>query len=352
MKKLKKVKMRKSVRRAYLIIILIIAIMSVFVLYNSFNSANKKNFVKANIYEYNNKYSYVYDVNMVENSYVDKDNVGEDDVYITNLMDTVDINMKYEYSANQSSNISYNYQIIGYLEATYSKDGQEQKVWRKSDVIIPREEFEITGDKFEINENFNLNIKEKIQMVKDFQEELGMQVQATYTVYLGVSTDTIVLGKDVANVYSPNIVFDIGTKTTTISTTTENEAKPQIVTKMVEENDELLQIKRSVATITLIVACAIFVILLVKTENGNNVRNEYKVELNKIIKGCSEKIVESNSRIDIEGQGLVDVREFAEVLKVSEELFKPILYWNNEKEEESWFCVLGNNVVYRYILRR
>ena len=48
----------------------------------------------------------------------------------------------------------------------------------------------------------------------------------------------------------------------------------------------------------------------------------------------------------------MDVREFDEILKVSEELFKPILYWNNDKEEESWFCVLGNNMVYRYILKR
>ena len=94
------------------------------------------------------------------------------------------------------------------------------------------------------------------------------------------------------------------------------------------------------------------IVLLVKTRNNNTVRNEYKIELNKILKGCDEKIVEVNSRIETSGQGLVDVREFDEVLKVSEELFKPILYWNNEKEEESWFCVLGNNMIYRYVLKR
>ena len=91
---------------------------------------------------------------------------------------------------------------------------------------------------------------------------------------------------------------------------------------------------------------------MIKTENKNNVKNEYKVEFNKILRGCEEKLVESNSKIDVEGQNLVDVKEFSEVLKVSEELFKPILYWNNEADEETWFCVLGDNTVYRFVLKR
>ena len=348
----RKVKIRKSVRNTYILILVLIIMMSVIVLYKSFNSANKKSFVKANIYEYNNKSEYSYDVNIVENDYIDKDNVGEENVFITNLMDNVDITMKYQYLANQSSDIKYTYQITGFLEATYTKDGQEQKVWRKTDVILPMADSEITSDYFEIEKSFNLNIKEKIDTIKAFQEELGMQVEAKYTVYLGVTVNTNVLGKEITNVYSPDIVFEIGPKTTVVKSNVENSERPQIVTKMVQENDEAALAKKTVATITLVLATGILIILLVKTNNSNIVRNEYKLELNKIIRSCEEKLVEANSRIDIEGQKLVDVREFEEVLKVSEELFKPILYWNNDEEEETWFCVSGDNTVYRFILKR
>ena len=351
-KRERKVKIRKSIRNTYILILLLIITISLVVLYKSFNSANKKSFIKANIYEYNNKSEYAYDVNMIQNDYIDKDNIGEDNVFITNLMDNVDITMKYQYVANQTSDIKYTYQVAGFLEATYTKDGQEQKVWKKNDVILPKEDFEVNSNSFEIEKSFNLSIKEKIDTIKAFQEELGMQVEAKYTVYLGVTATTNVLGKEVTNVYSPDIVFEIGPKTTIVKTNVENSERPQIVTKMVQEDDEAALTKKTIATVTLILATGLLVLILFRTNNSNIVRNEYKLELNKIIRGCEEKLVEANSKIDIEGQKLVDVREFEEVLKVSEELFKPILYWNNEEEEETWFCVSGDNTVYRFILKR
>lgn len=350
--KAKKIKIRRSVRIAYIAILLIIMMLSLFILQGSFNSEKNKAFTKTNIYEYNNKYLYSYDVNMLDNAYIDKESVPDKDVYVTDLMNTVDINMTYVYEANQSSDIEYNYQIIGNLEATYSKEGEEQKVWKKTDVIVPTKDLSVTSDKAEINESFELNMNDKIQMIKDFQQELGIQVQTKYTVLLEITTKTNILGQDVINTYSPDLVFDITSKTTTISTTVENTAKPQIITKMVQAENEFSQVKAILGSIMFVAALVILIVLLVKTKNNNVVRNEYKIELNKILKGCDEKIVEVNSRIDTSGQGLVDVREFDEILKVSEELFKPILYWNNDKEEESWFCVLGNNMVYRYILKR
>ncbi len=350
--KAKKIKIRRSVRNTYITILLIIMCLSIFILQNSFNSEKNQAFIKTNIYEYNNKYLYSYDVTLIDNSYIDDESVPDKNVYVTDLMNNVNVNMTYTYEANQSSDIEYNYQIIGNLEATYSKDGEEQKVWKKTDVIVPTKDLCVTSDKVEINENFELNMGDKIQMVKDFQQELGIQVQTKYTILLEITTKTNILGQDVINTYSPDLFFDITSKTTTISTTTENTAKPQIVTKMVQEENEFSQIKVIFGSIMFVVALVVLIVLLVKTRNNNTVRNEYKIELNKILKGCDEKIVEVNSRIDTSGQGLVDVREFDEVLKVSEELFKPILYWNNEKDEESWFCVLGNNMIYRYVLKR
>lgn len=102
----------------------------------------------------------------------------------------------------------------------------------------------------------------------------------------------------------------------------------------------------------MIIAGIGLIVLLIKTKNSNTIKNEYKMELNRILKGCEEKIVEVKEKIEVDGQNLVSVKEFEEIIKVSEELFKPILYWNNENEEESWFCVLGNNIVYRYVLKR
>ena len=131
----KKVKIRKSLRYAYIIVLLAIIVTSLFVLYQSFNLVDKKNFVKTNIYEYNNKYLYSYDIDMIDNDYIAKENVPDENIYVTELMNKANINMSYVYTANKSENITYSYKIVGNLEATYSKDGDEQKVWKQTDFI-------------------------------------------------------------------------------------------------------------------------------------------------------------------------------------------------------------------------
>lgn len=349
--KKKGIKIRKSVRNAYILILLMIIVVSLFTLYNTFNVDNKK-FVKTNIYEYNNKFDYSYDVNLKENNYITKENVSDGNAYITDLIDNVVVNMNYIYDTNKTSDIIYSYQVVGNLEATYTKDGIDQKVWKKTDVIVPMNEFTTSTDKLELKEKIDLNLKEKIETVKNFQQEVGIQVQAKYTILLEIVTNTNILGKNIVNVYSPDVVFEIGNKTTTVTTNVEESAKPMVATKMINEPAKNSEIKNIVATGAGAIAAILLVFVLLKTKNNNTVRNEYKIELNKILKSCDEKIVAVKDKIETEGQNLVNVKEFDEIIKVSEELFKPILYWNNENDEESWFCVVGNNILYRFILKR
>jgi len=352
-KKSNKVKIRKSVRTFYVSILVCLSLISILVLYNSFNSKSKKNFIKENIYEYTNKYFYSYDILMLENNYVNKENLGDKNVYITDLMDIAKINMTYVYNANQNSDVLCTYRIIGNLEAIYSKDGQKQKVLKDTEVLVDTKDINKNSDStVEINENFDLNLKEKIEMIKGFKEELGMQIETTYTILLEVTTSTSVMGQEVTNVYTPDLVFEISPKTTTVKTNAEENSRPQIVTKLMNEKDEFAEIKCIIATFVFILSIALLIVLLIKTKNNNTIKNNYKIELNKILKECGEKIVEVGSKIDTEGQNIIDIKDFDEIIKVSEELFKPILYWNDENEEKSWFCVMGSNIIYRFILKR
>ena len=108
--------------------------------------------------------------------------------------------------------------------------------------------------------------------------------------------------------------------------------------RLVQKQQRYIQIQKIIVTGVTIASVGLILFILFRTTNTNRVKNEYKAELNRLLKGCEEKIVEVSQKIETEGQNLVDVREFDEIIKVSEELFKPILFWNNEKEEESWFC--------------
>ena len=351
MEKKGKVKIRKSVRTFYILALVLIILLSWYSLYRT--SRIENNATKKDIYEYTNKYFYSFDVDLIDNKFITSENVSDPNTYITDLINTVPTNMTYTYTSNNESDITYSYQIVGNLEAVYKKDGEEQKVWKMSDVIVPMKEMEIHSDKVEINENFTLNLKDKIDMITSFEVNLGMQVTTNYTVLLEVVTKTNFEGEEIINSYSPNLVFEIGPKTTVVHSDTQNSEKPTVISKIeVEKANPVSNIQKAIVSFVDAASAILLLLIFIKTRNSNSVKNEYKQALNKILKGFEEKIVEVNQRIETEGQNVVDIKEFDEIIKVSEELFKPILYWNNDKEEESWFCVLGNNIIYRFILKR
>ena len=83
-----------------------------------------------------------------------------------------------------------------------------------------------------------------------------------------------------------------------------------------------------------------------------SVRNEFKYELNRILKICQDKIVEVSSKPNDEKREVVFVKDFGEIVKISEELFKPILYYKKNDADEAWFTVVSEKTSYRFILKK
>ena len=90
-----------------------------------------------------------------------------------------------------------------------------------------------------------------------------------------------------------------------------------------------------------------------KTKKFNAIRNEFKLELNRILKSCQDRIVIVKNQIDNDSESIIDVNDFGELIKLSEELYKPILCWisDNLEEEQAQFSVISNKVKYRFIFR-
>ena len=74
--------------------------------------------------------------------------------------------------------------------------------------------------------------------------------------------------------------------------------------------------------------------------------------MNKILRICNDKIVEVNTKPNDEEIEVVFVKDFGEIVKISEELFKPILYYSEKDDKEAWFSVMSGKTSYRYILKK
>lgn len=348
----KKVKMRKSIRYFYLTSSILILVCSSVYLLKTLVSAENYSVRNEEIYSYKNSFNYDYKVNIMKNPYIEESYLEmKEEAYVTDLIQSIDLNLNYKYDANVESNVEYEYSVKGFLEATYTKDSEVQKVWEKEYSLLDTKKETKNTDIINIKENLKLDLRDENNLVKRFEQEMGMNIDAKYIVILEIKTNTNVEGEKVSNKYISSVNIDLAEKTTKVKGENNKEDK-KYISKQVEE-----QVEFNVVSIIIALALDVLAIIIIRyiysrTSSTNRIRNEYRQELNRILRLCQDKIVQVNTQYDMKNERIVDVKDFGEIIKVSEELFKPILYWSAKDREEAWFSVVSNHVTYRYILTK
>lgn len=351
MRAVKKIKMRKSTRYFYIAIASIVLAISSATLFGSF-LGGKTNKTKEEIYKYTNKFNYGYQVNLLPNKYIEENTLGMNETaYVTDLIDKINLDLNYNYTSDEKSTIKYTYSIKGVLNGVYTRDGEEQKVWTKQYTLKETTENTVIDEKFEIKESIPLDLKAQNKLVKDFEQEIGISVNATYNVILEVQTNTEIDGEQVANKYASSLTIDVGRKTTTLKGEN-NKEDTEYISKEIEHQTGVSTASKVISAIFFVISIAMLQYITTKTVAMNKTRNEFRQELNRILRLCQDKIVQVSSKLEVDTTNVVNVKDFGEIFKVSEELFKPILYWISPRNDEAWFTVMSHGVTYRYILKK
>ena len=177
-----------------------------------------------------------------------------------------------------------------------------------------------------------------------------MTISAKYNVKLKIKITTEVEEKEIVDELIPSINIDLAEKTTKLYGEN-NLQNTEYISKEYKISEKSSGLKMLIDIVLIVIA--IFALKHVsKFKVANVVRNEFKYELNRILKICQDKIVQVSTRPNDEEVEVVYVKDFGEIVKVSEELFKPILYYNAKENEEAWFSVMSGKTSYRYVLRK
>ena len=343
-------KMRKSTKYGVTIVSIIVLIFSFINFIKTMQKENMKTFTKE-IYKYTNKYNYNYKVNLISNKYMTNEEIKDKNLaYVTDLIDNIKLDLNYDYTANKNSEIKCTYSVVGLMQAVYTKNGEEQKIWEKEETLLNEKELKSASDNIQINEKLKLDLKEKNNLINNFKQQLGMTIEAKYTVKLKIKVTTDIEGKEIVDEIEPFINIDLAEKTTKIKgeNNTEN-------TEYISKDYKVTQkssVFRMIIDIILMITAIYALRYVSKSKIANVVRNEYKYELNRILKICQDKIVQVSTRPNDEEIEVVYVKDFGEIFKVSEELFKPILYYNAKENEEAWFSVMSGKTSYRFVLKK
>lgn len=343
MKSVKKI--RKSTK--YICIIIALALMLTCV-YNLFENIFNTEITKTEeIYYFTNIFNYNYQANPLSNDYIGK--IGEIEnveAYLTSLLDTLNLNLQYEYVGNKESDLEYTYQILGKIQVFYEKNEEEQKVLEQEDILKQGNEEKVVSNGFKIDENLILDLKEKNTLLSSLKQSTGTNLNAKYIITLKVKTTTSIEGEIVENEFSNNITIDLGEKTTAIKGNEANET--EYISKEYKED-----VNGSFSIIIDVIGICIAILLFrfaLKSQIKNIIKNEYRKELNKILKLCRDRIIETSSELT-QNKNIVEIIDFGEMVKLSEDINEPILYYFDDNNENAYFYIINNNITYRFILR-
>lgn len=344
----KKSRIRKSIRNFYIILAILIILICSVLINIELNKSNSSK--KESILTYQNKLDVDYSVNIEKNEFIKDKTLPMGQIYVTDLIDSIDMDLNYLYSATEKAEVKYDYSIIGVLEAKYTKDGVKQKVWEEEYELKPVVENSINGKSIEIKEKVNIDLEKYNKKVYKFEQELGMGLEASLSIQLRVKMNSKIKGEGFKNEYVSNIKIELGEKTTQIFGDFNDNEKEEVKQSLIDLEDN----SKTSAIIyigIIILAAAWLWNILFNTKSTNVIKNEYKLELNKILKYCGDKIVKLSQQIELKGKEVIEVKDFGEIIKLSEELYKPVLYWDSPEKEEADFFIITNNVIYRYKLR-
>ena len=343
-----RIKLQKSTRAIIIVIALVVfAFSSAKVLSAMFGNEELK--LEKEVYNYTNSYNLKYDVNIKNNDFIEESVLPMNQTYVSDLVKSLDMEMKYQYLASEESDIRYDYKIDAVIVASHSDDGTPYEVWNKTYNL--KEVKDKTAMKnIYIDEDINVDYAKYHEEVKAFKQEMGMALDAKLYIRLTVNTKTKIGEENVENQYASNFSISLGEKISKVDGKTEDMDQKFVTAETIVKTKKSGTIVWNV--ILLMISMYAIYYVRNKTYIAYNIRNDFKLELNRILKSCQDRIVVVKNKVEIEGNDIIDVKSFVELIKLSEELFKPILYWSpDEEENEAQFYVISNKIAYRYILK-
>lgn len=322
---------------------LIFTVFGILFIYNSI-MASKGNFA------YNEKGNADYKVYLKENTYYDQKYLGKDMQYIASLINTINADFKYELDSTEKAKYSYDYKIIGTLKIT-DKTNLNKVLYSKEEVLLKETSKEITSNNFAINEDIDIDYDKYNEYVSSFRKDYALSVNALLELkmIINVEGQNEKLPKDIKQSHVLKIDIPMSEQTINIGMTASS-----------INNNGVIPFKNTTQVRDIIVFTAGCTLLLLGiTELGISIyifMNRYKMdpyqkELRKILKNYDTYIVNASGDFK-EGKNIVRVETFEELLDAQNMEQSPIVFYEVEPGNKSYFVIKGAKSVYRFTLTK
>ena len=345
--KLNKIDPKKVIISCLLVIALVIQFAFLSYLFKALiPNENKKE--ENVIMSYNQGGNFDYKVFLIPNEFIKEQYLGPNEAYILNLIDHIQINSLYNFSATEKTSVTGTNKVTAKLVVYYRESSDKTanpEILKKEDVL--EEKVVNFNDKtYSTISTYDIYLTEYLKTLKEFQSQVKISVEG----YLEINSETkfngLVGGAAYNDKYTNTLKIPLSSSVIKIENSRSNQK-----TNKVYEGD-LVKTNKTVMSFIVIANIIVFIIicvLLKKLFMFTN-KSEYDRFLEKILKNYDDIIVNTSTIIEVEKYKLVEINEFKEILNLSRELLLPIMNYEIEKGRKTWFYVIKDDILYRFII--
>ena len=300
---------------------------------------------------YDEKVTPDYKVNLKDNDYYEVKTLPSGMNYIASLVDNISVNFKYSFEATDI--IDYN--TTYYIEAitrVYDDKNKSKTLFEKKEILS--ESRTITKEKIKnlgFTESVKVDYEHFNNLVRAFKTEYGLAKSSDVTIVLVTKTS----GGN--SEYKGNI--NLNSQATVVIPLTEQTINVSINSNNVTNQDRLLE-KIGLNNINwynlgmFVILTALDLYLIVKLSKSIKKYLDsfslYDKTLKKILRDYDSIIANINNDTVTVKDKVIFVESFDELIDIHDNLGSPILFNEVVKGFKSYFTIIDNNMMYRYVL--
>ncbi|MGF3555266.1 MAG: DUF5305 family protein [Thermoplasmatota archaeon] len=338
----KRIRLPRLVRYTIIGVITIILLFSIITTYAAYNKPEKTTRTYETL-SYNHNGNFDYRVYLKNNTvYEGREylNPGEGK-YFRKIVDYINASFTYIFYISKISNISGSYSLNGEIQTNQ---------WTKKYTLIPETIITSKATTLNFTEDFQIDYQYYENVVNQINQEIGITTTnpilcLKFDIILNVNVE----GKTIKQYFTPSINLTLGSSIIDIS---ENLSKTQTggITKTEEIIHQDVIDERNKWGIYSLIFTVIVIVVFLGTRNKKKELDKIQKQVKKILKKHGEWIVEVDNPIKKSfDSDIVNCKTIEDLMKISEEIGKPVIY-NVPEKDVHIFSIVDNKIHYQYVL--
>lgn len=339
-----KIKINKKIKKSLIIFLVISSGIFLFLQYKE-RSSVKSDVQEKTVFSYKTESPIDYKVHIIENPIYNTNVLPSDGIYITSLIKNIEIGFSHTFQGVRNCEISGSYDITASVKGTIGKD-KGNILWTKNFQLKPTTKFSGNDGKLSVKDSVLIDYHKYNNLCKELNSFTGVSTDDTLYITMNIKYDILTDKGTAKEQFSPTLSIPLDKNYFNINKINMDEKAGEIkkqVTVTLMPNRILILLYTIIGIISIILAA----VIIFFTEEPDK-KDIYRKKIKKIFKNYGIRLVAITDEILTDESNRQNVRSMDDLIKISDELEKPILYVykNDILEIKSFYVLADNSFVY------